>query len=157
MSPPLAEGDAELAEARQSLTAALQQQGFSAAEVELFMDRAAPAIFAAQETVVVCRLPPDAVEERLPLVTYPGARKTVRTALVVLRNVDPKLKDDVNRLVKDLGAADYAAREAADKRLSELGRLAVPALKAALKSPDVEVQRRAEQLLLTQGEKVDGT
>ena len=157
ISAPLAEDSAELASVRQSLADSLQKQGLSAAEVELFMDRAAPAIFKAKELIVVCRLSAEAIEERLPLATYPAARKTVRTALLVLRNVDPKLKDDVNRLLANLGAADYADREAAEKRLLELGRLAVPALKAALKSPDAEVQFRAERLLLTQNEKVDGT
>lgn len=157
MSAPLADDAPELAAARNSLAESLKQQGLSEAEVELFMDRAAPAIFGAKETIVVCRAPAEMIEERLPLVTYPAARKTVRTALVVLRNVDPKLKDDVNRMVTNLGAAEYAEREAAYKRLMELGRLAAPALKAALKSPDVEVQYRAEWLLLSQGEKVDGT
>ncbi|HUY88623.1 MAG TPA: hypothetical protein VMV10_07810 [Pirellulales bacterium] len=157
MSAPLDDESPELAAARQTLAESLKQQGLTEAEAELFMDRSAPAIFGAKELIVVCRLPADAIEERLPLVTYPAALKTVRTALVVLRNVDPQLKDDVNRLVTNLGAADYAEREAAEKRLLELGRLAVPALKAALKSPDVEVQFRAERLLLSQNEKVDGT
>ncbi|HEV7221897.1 MAG TPA: hypothetical protein VGN42_04300 [Pirellulales bacterium] len=157
MSAPLADGSPELGEARQSLAEGLKQQGLTEAEVELFMDRAAPAIFGAKEMIVVCRLPGDAVEERLPLVTYPAAIKTVRTALLVLRNIDPKIKDDVERLVANLGATDYAEREAAEKRLGELGRLAVPALKEALKSSDAEVQFRAERLLLAQNEKVDGT
>ena len=73
--------------------------------------------------------------------------------------VRPPLDDqhDVERLVTNLGAADYAERETAEKRLLELGRLAVPALKSALKSSDAEVQFRAERLLLAQNEKVDGT
>ena len=157
MSAPLGEDAPEIAAARKELANSLKKQGLTEAEVELFMGRAAPAIFGAHETIVVCRLPAETIEERLPLVTYPAALKTVRTALVVLRNVDPKLKDDVNKLVTDLGAADYTKREAASTRLLQLGRLAVPALKAALKSPDVEVQFRAENLLLDQGEKVDGT
>jgi hypothetical protein len=157
MSAPLADDAQNLAAARKELANGLKKQGLSEAELALFMDRAAPAIFGAEETIVVCRLPAEMIEERLPLVTYPAALKTVRTALVVLRNVDPKLKEDVNRLVTNLGAADYAQREAASTRLMQLGRLAVPALKAALKSPDVEVQFRAEKILLDQGEKVDGT
>lgn len=157
MSAPLGEDAPEIAAARKELAESLKTQGLTEPEVELFMERAAPAIFGAKETIVVCRLPAEMIEERLPLVTYPAALKTVRTTLVVLRNVDPKLKDDVNKLATDLGAADYAKREAASTRLLQLGRLAVPALKAALKSPDVEVQFRAEKILLDQGEKVDGT
>jgi hypothetical protein len=157
MSALLADGAAELNDARLALADGLKQQGLTEAEVELFMERAAPAIFGAKEMIVVCRLPGDAIEERLPLVTYPAAVKTVRTAVLVLRNIDPKIKNDVERLVTNLGAADYAERETAEKRLLELGRLAVPALKSALKSSDAEVQFRAERLLLAQNEKVDGT
>jgi hypothetical protein len=157
MSAPLGKDSPEMAAAQKELADSLKKQGLTEAEVSLFMDRAAPAIFGAKETIVVCRLPAEMIEERLPLVTYPASLKTVRTALVVLRNVDPKLKEDVNKLVTDLGAADYAEREAASTRLLKLGRLAVPALKEALKSPDVEVQFRAEKILLDQGEKVDGT
>jgi hypothetical protein len=46
-------------------------------------------------------------------------------------------------------------REAAEKRLLELGRLAVPALKVALKSSDLEVAFRAERILLAQNEKLE--
>jgi len=157
MSAPLGKDAPEMAAAQKELADSLKKQGLTEAEVELFMERAAPSIFGAKETIVVCRPPAEMIEERLPLVTYPAALKTVRTALVVLRNVDPKLKEDVNKLVTNLGAADYAEREAASTRLLQLGRLAVPALKAALKSPDIEVQFRAEKILLDQGEKVDGT
>lgn len=156
MSAPLTADAEELKAVRQKLADSLQQQGFTEKEVELFMDRAAPAIFDAKELLVVCRLPADAIEERLPLVTYPAAQKTIRVAWVCSRNVDPKIKDEVKQLVAQLAAADYAEREAAEKRLLELGRLAVPALKEALKSSDPEVQFRAERLLLGQGEKISG-
>jgi hypothetical protein len=56
-----------------------------------------------------------------------------------------------------LGADDYSQREKAEKRLAELGRLAVPALKTVLNNPDPEVAYRAERILLAQNEKIDGT
>ena len=49
----------------------------------------------------------------------------------------------------------YALREAADKRLRELGRLAIPALKECLTSPDLEVVLRAERMLLALNESID--
>ncbi len=156
MSAPLAADAEALKAVRQKLADSLQQQGFTDKEVQLIMDRAAPAIFGAKELLVVCRLPASAIEERLPLVTYPAAQKTIRVAWVCSRNVDPKIKDEVKQLVAQLAAADYAEREAAEKRLLELGRLAVPVLKEALKSSDPEVQFRAERLLLAQGEKISG-
>ena len=48
-------------------------------------------------------------------------------------------------------------REKAEKRLGELGRLAVPNLKTVLNNADPEVAYRAERILLAQNEKIDGT
>jgi hypothetical protein len=52
-------------------------------------------------------------------------------------------------LVKQLGSADFAEREAAQKELRELGTKAELALKVGLKSEDPEVRGRAAQLLVT--------
>jgi hypothetical protein len=56
-------------------------------------------------------------------------------------------KPDVAALVKQLGDDDYAVREAATKKLVELGESAVPALEKALKSEDLEVRLRAGRAL----------
>ncbi|HEV3004478.1 MAG TPA: discoidin domain-containing protein [Pirellulales bacterium] len=157
MSPPMADDSAELAAIKESFAEGLRKSGLTAKEVELFMSLAAKSIFGASEMVVVYRLPPAMIEERLPLVAYPAPRKTVRMALMVVRNIDPRIKDEVTRLVAELGADDYSQREKAEKRLAELGRLAVPALKTVLNNPDPEVAYRAERILLAQNEKIDGT
>jgi hypothetical protein len=47
------------------------------------------------------------------------------------------------KLVKDLGDDDFDVREAAEKALVALGTAALPALRAAVKSPDLEVRMRA--------------
>jgi hypothetical protein len=51
------------------------------------------------------------------------------------------------RLVKDLGDDDFDVREQAEKDLIELGPAALPALRAALKSKDLEVVKRAERCI----------
>ena len=56
---------------------------------------------------VVFRLPPDAIEERLPLVTYPAPIRTVRVALVFVKNIDPNIEKEVQNLVAQLGATKY--------------------------------------------------
>jgi hypothetical protein len=53
---------------------------------------------------------------------------------------------DTARLVRDLGSTDYKAREAATRRLLEWETLP-PALRAALKSGDAEVARRARRII----------
>jgi hypothetical protein len=157
LSEPLASGDPRLAEVRQSLAASLRQQGLSDGEVELLLSIAAPALFESDALTMLVRLPPKAIEERAPLETYPPAAKLVRVALMLVRNIDPGLKNEVAGLVERLGAAAYVEREAAETRLLELGRLAVPALKAVLSSADPEVAFRAERILLSQGLPIDGT
>ena len=64
------------------------------------------------------------------------------------------MRDDVQKLITELGDASYAQRENAEKRLKSLGRLAIPNLKEALKNKDLEVVMRAERLLLIQKEQL---
>jgi hypothetical protein len=58
----------------------------------------------------------------------------------------PKARETA-QLVEKLGAADFAEREAATKRLEELGTLALDELRAACKSEDPEIARRAIDLV----------
>jgi hypothetical protein len=76
---------------------------------------------------------------------------------LVIRNIDPGLEGQVAGLIAQLGAEDYPQREAAETRLVELGRLAVPALKQALTSADLEVVYRAERMLLKLNEPLDSS
>lgn len=61
--------------------------------------------------------------------------------------------DEVGRLIDDLDSSAFAKREAASKRLAELGDRVVPALEKALKAtPSLEKRRRIENLLPTSEE-----
>lgn len=64
--------------------------------------------------------------------------------------------EEVRRLVEELGAEEFATREAAMKRLVEIGKPAVGALKEALKSDDPEVVWRARKALEEIGGKEEG-
>ena len=76
----------------------------------------------------------------------------VRVAMVLMRNADPQLGNEVERLIAQLGDQKYAAREAAQKRLLELGPLAFASLNKALTGTDLEIVIRAERILLHQGQ-----
>lgn len=54
---------------------------------------------------------------------------------------------EVQQLIEKLGSPDFAEREAATKRLEELGATARDALQAACKSEDPEIARRAHDIL----------
>lgn len=155
MSPALAPDSPDLAAAKQALAAALLRTGLTQPEVDLFMSLNAEPIFTSEEMVVLVRLPSGILEEKTPLMAYPAPTKSVRVPLVLVRNVDPKIKEEIARLAAQLGADDYAQREAAEKRLLELGRLATPAVKALLKSTDLEAVFRAERILLKFNESIE--
>jgi hypothetical protein len=67
----------------------------------------------------------------------------------LLAVADPPAADPpaAARLVEKLGDADFHAREAATQRLEELGPAALDALRAACRSDDPEVARRAGELV----------
>src|SRR5438445_10660003 len=64
---------------------------------------------------------------------------------------DPDDKE-IARLVKQLGSSDFRMREAATKRLTEIGEPAVDALVRAMNTNDLEARRRAEAILTEIGE-----
>ena len=131
-------------ELRRRLVAA----GMTEGEVNLLHSLYAKHFFEADGIQLVFRFSKEALDELTPLSVEPENSKVKRIALVVARKVDPRLREDVQKLIADLGDASYDQREKAEKRLKELGQLAIPNLKEALKNKDLEVVMRAERLLL---------
>jgi hypothetical protein len=71
----------------------------------------------------------------------------VRTAFVIVRGIDPSFGQLIDKLIVQLGDPSWKQREAATSELGKIGRVAKPKLEAALRSKDLEVVYRAEQLL----------
>src|SRR5437764_8565643 len=72
--------------------------------------------------------------------------------LLLLLPLVPAVADDpddkeIARLVKQLGSSDFRIREAATKRLTEIGEPALDALVRAMMTNDLEAGRRAEAIL----------
>src|SRR5262245_51218218 len=63
------------------------------------------------------------------------------------QKVDEKLQEKIKELVAQLGHDDFSVREEATKKLAEIGRPAVPAVREAAKSNDAEVRMRARRIL----------
>lgn len=126
----------------------LEAAGMTEGEINLLHSLYAKHFFEADGIQLVFRLSKEALEELTPLAVEPESAKVKRVALVVARKVDPSLREDVQKLITNLGDSSYEQREKAEKRLKELGRLAIPNLKEALKNKDLEVVMRAERLLM---------
>ena len=62
--------------------------------------------------------------------------------------VEPKLQEKINGLIKDLGAEDWKTRESAQEALIQIGDPVVPALKETLeKTKDPETKMRVKKIL----------
>ena len=56
-------------------------------------------------------------------------------------------KEEINRLIEQLASDDFQQREAATKRLTEIGEPALGALEHAQTGDDPEVRTRAEDII----------
>jgi hypothetical protein len=156
VSAPLSADSPELAElTAKAFSDRSMKAGLSAAEAELILSQYQKHLFESSEMVVAVRLPQAFLDEKLPLTVEPEPRKMVRVAWLVLSNVDPQLSKDIEALVSRLGDAKYAEREAATKRLTDLGPLAFPALRQGLSHADLEVVSRCERILLAQNQTLE--
>lgn len=157
LSPPLVAGSPDLLrETTDSWRDRLRRTGLKPDEIDLILSLYAKPLFESREMTVLFRLPAATFDEQLPIDVFPAPQKTLRVALVLVRNIDPGIKDEVKGLIARLGHAKYAEREAAERRLTDLGGVAWPALKDALKNSDLEIVFRAEQILLSQRQPIDG-
>ena len=100
------------------------------------------------ETLMDRYLGGEAIDEAVLMEVFPTPKKLVRTALVVVHGIDPRLQDRARELVQRLGNDLPKTREEAESKLFELGPVAVPVLEDALRNKDVEIVFRAERLLL---------
>jgi hypothetical protein len=58
-----------------------------------------------------------------------------------------QLDEEVQKLIRQLGSRSFKARKAAIKQLTDIGRPALPMLRKAVKSSDLEVRQRARQVI----------
>jgi hypothetical protein len=127
----------------------LRQEGLADSDVAVILRILERHALDKRRLTAVYRLDPGELDRLLPLEVTPTPRKTVRVGLMIARNIDPAVGDEIDRLIAQLADPDWERREAAHKELAELGPAARPKLQAALQSKDLEVAWRAERLLQT--------
>jgi len=149
MSPPMKVASPTFQEqTRASLTRRLKAQGLRDEAVDNLIRQYADVLFQPGELVVLAHLSREAIDDAVIVEVFPPPRKLIRTALVVVHGIDPRLQDRAKNYVKQLGDESFKVREAAEARLLELGPVSVPSLEDALKEKDLEVVFRAERILL---------
>jgi hypothetical protein len=128
----------------------LTSAGLAATDQDLILAILAKHALDAHRLTAVYRLDADQLEQMLPLEVTPQPKRTTRVGLVIVKNVDPAIITEVETLVQQLGDPKWDTREAAHKRLTELGVAARPKLEALLKTAkDPEIVYRIERLIAT--------
>jgi hypothetical protein len=128
----------------------LTSAGLAATDQDLILAILRKHALDAHRLTAVYRLDADQLEQMLPLEVTPQPRRTTRVGLVIVKNVDPAIITEVETLVQQLGDPKWDTREAAHKRLAELGVAARPKLEALLKTAkDPEIVYRIERLIAT--------
>jgi hypothetical protein len=143
------------AKTTRALAERLAKAGLSAHEAESFVDHYHALVFEGQALVVACRLDPAVMDEKIPLSVFPAPAKIVRVGMVLLRNADPQLGPEVDKLIAQLGDRKFSVREAAHRQIAEMGPLAFASLNKALNHADPEIAIRCERILLSQGQQLD--
>ena len=125
----------------------LTRAGLAQAEAENAVAVLAACALDERRLTVVVRMDPAEMDRLLPLRVSVEPSRTVRVGLLVIRNLDPELRVEIEELVRRLGEDDWKQREAAQRRLLEIGPAAKDRVEAVLSDPDPEIATRAEQIL----------
>ncbi len=149
MSQPRKPADPSYRElTRDAFIRRLTGQGLRDDIVQMLLSQYGSLLFEPGELIVLAHYTREAIDEAVLLDVFPPPKKFVRTALLVVHGVDPRLQDRARTLVQQLGDKSHKTRESAESRLFEMGPVAVPALEDALTNKDVEIVFRAERVLL---------
>ncbi|MFI5380626.1 MAG: hypothetical protein ACHRHE_15115 [Tepidisphaerales bacterium] len=128
--------------------AKLSAAGLSSTDFDVILSILTKYGLDSKRMTIVYRLDPSEMERLLPIEVVPQPRKVTRVGLVIVRNIDPAIGQEIEQLIVQLGDPDWPKREAAHKQLSDLGLPAKAMLEQASKNnKDLEVVWRSERLL----------
>jgi hypothetical protein len=92
--------------------------------------------------------PPLATSSLMPLRIDPPAAESVRTYLIAVECLKDSIENVIKETIAKLGDGKYAVREAAQRKLVQLGRKTEPALRETLRTTsDEEVRNRVRVIL----------
>ena len=125
----------------------LAAEGFGSVEVDWASSVLEGYALDTEQATFVYRLDPGQFDELLPVDITPSPTKVIRSAIVVMLNAGPEMDAKIKVLIEQLGDPQWKLREAAQAKLKESLLSARHLLEEALKSDDLEIVHRAEQLL----------
>ncbi|MEM6259056.1 MAG: hypothetical protein AAGI37_12145 [Planctomycetota bacterium] len=127
----------------------LTERGYNKQETELALGMISAAKSDQTKLSLIYIMPSGAIEDYLQLRVRPAPDRVIRTAIVVVNNVDPNLNLRVNALLDDLGSDEWAKRDRAQRELIALGQAAIKKVQQLKNNQDPEIAFRAQQILDT--------
>ena len=127
----------------------LAATGLAPIDTDLILDILAKYAIEPGRLTAVYMLDRAQMDDLLPEEVVPQPAKIARVGLVVVRNIDPEINQEIADLVKQLGDDEWSKRETAQKKLVTFGRAAKNAVEKASRDKDMEVVWRAEAILRT--------
>ncbi len=136
-------------EAAEALAKQLIAAGLFADETQSLIDLWKKELFESPGLNLFYRLPPEEYDARLPLTIAPKPEATVRVGLVYHAHLEPDFAATILDLVKQLDSPRFAARDAALKKLQQIGPAALVQLLRIRERKDlsVEVRERLDALV----------
>ena len=140
-------GISELTQALGPLKELLKQRGYNEQEIALAVDMIGAAGFDKAGMSLVYVLPVGVIDEHIKLLVTPEPDQVIRTAIIVVNNVDPGLGSQIEALIADLGSEQWIKRDRAQRELTALGQAAIKQVQPLKNSDDPEIAFRARQIL----------
>ncbi len=153
---PDATSATSLAQALEPIKDLLTSRGYNAQEIELALGMIASAGFDKSNMSLVYVLPVGVIDEHIRLQIKPAPDQVIRTAIVVVNNVDPDLSSVINALLDDLGSEQWFKRDRAQRELITLGQAAIKKVQQLKSNKDPEIAFRARQILEEYDWKMNG-
>ena len=137
-----------VSEAADTLAKQLTATGLNAGEAQALVDLSKQEFFDTPGLHAFYRIPQDEYDRLLPLAVIPKPDSLVRTGLVFHSHLEGDFAERILELVKQLDAPRFTVRDAARKKLQQIGPAAmVPLLKLKKTDLSTEVWKQVEDLL----------
>ena len=145
------DGDAStfVTDASRKLTEQLVAAGLNEDEANLLVDSWKTDMFERPGLHVFYRIPQSEYDVRMPLTVTPKPDSTVRVGLIFHGHLEPDFAERILKLVKELDSKRFGDRDAATKKLLEIGPAALVQIQRLRDRKDlsVEVRERIDVLI----------
>jgi hypothetical protein len=137
------------ADASRKLTSQLRAAGLFEDEAKLLVDCWKTDLFERPGLHVFYRIPQSVYDVKMPLTVTPKPQITVRVGLIFHGHVEPDFADRILELVKQLDSERFADRDAATRKLLEIGPAALAQIQKYRdrKGFSVELRERIDALI----------